>query len=278
MEKNIIWIASYPKSGNTWIRSVLSSLFYTDDGNFSFNLLKKINTFDRPFYFDEVTKDKKITTYDLTTLAKFRIDAQKAFNKKNKLRFFKTHAANIKIDGFDYTNQDTTKCVIYIVRDPRDVVLSYSKFSGLNISDVIKIIKDEKFTVKNKESQYITHWSRWDYHVSSWLIPNYPKIVIKYEDMIDKPMQTIIRLIMFLKNVGVESDLTDQKITNAMKSTNFTNLNRMEAELVFEESIYGTKFFNIGKKNQWKKGLSALHARDIEKSFAETMKKFRYLN
>ena len=84
MDKNIIWIASYPKSGNTWIRSVLSSLFYTDDGNFSFNLLKKINTFDRPFYFDEVTKDKKITTYDLTTLAKFRIDAQKAFNKKNK--------------------------------------------------------------------------------------------------------------------------------------------------------------------------------------------------
>ena len=83
---------------------------------------------------------------------------------------------------------------------------------------------------------------------------------------------------MFLKNVGVESDFTDQKITNAMKSTNFTNLNRMEAELGFEESIYGTKFFNIGKKNQWKKGLSALHARDIEKSFAETMKKFGYLN
>ena len=133
MDKNIIWIASYPKRGNTWIRSVLSSLFYTDDGSFNFNILKKINSFDRPLYFDEVIKDKTKTTYDLTTLAKFRIEAQKLFNKKKTLRFFKTHAANIKIDGFDYTDQDTTKCAIYIVRDPRDVVLSYSKFSGSNI-------------------------------------------------------------------------------------------------------------------------------------------------
>ena len=278
MDKNIVWIASYPKSGNTWIRSVLSSLFYTDDGNFNFNILKKINTFDRPFYYSEAIKDKKVPAYDLTTLAKFRIEAQKLFNKKKTLRFFKTHAANIKIDGFDYTNQETTRCTIYIVRDPRDVVLSYSKFSGLNIDDVIKIIKDEKFTVKNKESNYLTHWSRWDYHVSSWLIPNYPKIVIKYEDMIDKPIQTIIQLIMFLKSAGVESNFTDQKIINTVKSTNFTNLNKMETELGFEESIYGTKFFNIGKKNQWKKNLSALHAQDIEKSFAETMKKFGYIN
>ena len=83
---------------------------------------------------------------------------------------------------------------------------------------------------------------------------------------------------MFLKSVGVEGDFTDQKITNAVKSTNFTNLNKMETELGFEESIYGTKFFNIGKKNQWKKSLSTQHAQDIEKSFAETMKKFGYLN
>ena len=277
MDKNIIWIASYPKSGNTWVRSVLSSLFYTDDGNFSFNILKKINTFDRPFYFDEVIKNKKISNYDLTTLAKFRIEAQKLYNKKNTLKFFKTHAANIKIDGYEYTNKETTKCAIYIVRDPRDVVLSYSKFSGLKIDDVVKIIKDEKFTVRNKENQYFTHWSRWDYHVSSWLIPNYPKIVIKYEDMIDKPIQTIVQLILFLKNVGVKSSFTDQKILNTVKSTSFTNLNKMETELGFEESIYGTKFFNKGKKNQWKKSLSTLHAQDIENSFAQTMKKFGYL-
>ena len=88
MDKNIVWIASYPKSGNTWIRSVLSSLFYTDGGNFNFNILKKINTFDRPFYFSEVIKDKKVLTYDLTTLAKFRIEAQKLFNKKKHTKIF----------------------------------------------------------------------------------------------------------------------------------------------------------------------------------------------
>ena len=90
-------------------------------------------------------------------------------------------------------------------------------------------------------------------------------------------MQTLLQLIRFLKCVGVEGVFTDQKIINVTKSTSFTNLKKMEIELGFEESIYGTKFFNIGKKNQWKKGLSALHAQDIEKSFAETMKKFGYL-
>ena len=68
----------------SWIRSVLSSLFYTDDGIFNFKTLKKINTFDRPFYFDEITKEKKISTYDLTTLAKIRIEAQKIFNFDKK--------------------------------------------------------------------------------------------------------------------------------------------------------------------------------------------------
>ena len=82
---------------------------------------------------------------------------------------------------------------------------------------------------------------------------------------------------MFLKSVGVQVDFTDQKIINVTKSTNFNNLKKMETELGFEESIYGTKFFNIGKKNQWKKDLSPEHAHDIEKSFAETMKKFGYL-
>ncbi len=96
--------------------------------------------------------------------------------------------------------------------------------------------------------------------------------------MIDKPMQTIMQLIMFLKNVGDESNFTDQKIVNVVESTNFTNLNKMETELGFEESIYSTKFFNIGKKNQWKKSLPTLHAQDIEKYFAQTMKKFGYLN
>ena len=88
MDKNIIWIASYPKSGNTWVRTVLSSLFYTDDGNFNFNILKKINTFDRPFYFSEITKDSKVSVYNLTTLARLRIDAQKIFNKKKHTKIF----------------------------------------------------------------------------------------------------------------------------------------------------------------------------------------------
>ena len=53
----IIWLASYPKSGNTWLRSIVSALIYTKDGLFNFNLLKKIQQFPTQKYFKEFTND-----------------------------------------------------------------------------------------------------------------------------------------------------------------------------------------------------------------------------
>ena len=92
-EKNkIIWIASYPKSGNTWIRSIISSMFLTKTGKFNFNLLDSIKVFDIPSRYEFVKYVNKIDykkLNDLNILSKYWLDSQKKIYKKNKHTFFK---------------------------------------------------------------------------------------------------------------------------------------------------------------------------------------------
>ena len=72
----IIWIASYPKSGNTWVRSIISSLIYSDDGNFDFDLLKKIQQFPNKKYFENFTNDFN----NINEIKKYWIESQNFIN------------------------------------------------------------------------------------------------------------------------------------------------------------------------------------------------------
>ena len=118
----IIWIASYPKSGNTWLRSIISALVYSDDGIFDFNLLKKIQQFPEKIYFKDLIKD--FSNFD--EIKKNWIFAQDKINLDNKIKFFKTHQGKYTVDGDDFTNNINTRAVIYVVRDPRNVINSIS--------------------------------------------------------------------------------------------------------------------------------------------------------
>ena len=279
MNKNIIWIASYPKSGNTWMRSILASLFYSDKGSFDFNLIKNITNFDNIKNYKKAIGDTAEKIGSLKSISRYRLTAQEFFNKKNKVTFFKTHSANIKIDNHPYTSPETTKGVIYMVRDPRDIILSYSSFSKKSLSETIGILKNEKYSVANPNSGFTTLWSRWDYHISSWYSLDVPKIFIRYEDLLDFPIQTTVQIIFFLRDkLGIKCDFTDDKILNTIKNTSFAALKEREKKQGFEESIYGTNFFNTGKKNLWKENFSPSQSKEIEEIFFETMVKFNYLN
>jgi len=68
----IIWISSYPKSGNTWVRSIISSLVHSESGIFHFNQLTKIPQFPHEKYFQEFTnnfrdinQNKKVDFFNL---------------------------------------------------------------------------------------------------------------------------------------------------------------------------------------------------------------------
>ena len=116
----IFWIASYPKSGNTWLRALLSSYFYSEDGTFQQDLLRNIAQFPEKIHFSEFNYDAKI----VTDTSKFWIKAQEKINENNKLSFFKTHNILGSINSNNFTNKKNTAGALYIVRDPRNVITS----------------------------------------------------------------------------------------------------------------------------------------------------------
>ena len=138
--KKIFWVVSYPKSGNTWMRSILSSLIFSKDGKFQFELLKNIQHFDLLKNYNFL---KKINIGDynnlnnLKILSKYWLEAQKKYNDTGNFTIFKTHSSNVKIYNYEYTNIDNTLGFIYLVRDPRDIAISYSKHLNKSIDETI---------------------------------------------------------------------------------------------------------------------------------------------
>ena len=185
----IIWIASYPKSGNTWLRSIISSLIYSNDGIFNFELLKKIDQFPEKKYFKDFVNDFS----DFDQIKSNWIISQDKINLDNKVKFFKTHQGKYTISGDSFTNDENTKAVIYVVRDPRNVVKSLANHYSLSINDALQFMlsssiignnKSFEESIKENKAGIFTLLGKWDEHYRSWTIKKDNLLLIKYEDLI----------------------------------------------------------------------------------------------
>ena len=142
----IIWLASYPKSGNTLVRSMLSAYNFSNTGEFNFELLKNIKQFPNQSLFQNLGVD----TSNKIEIVKNYILAQEEINKRdgNSIRFLKTHSALHSINGFPFTNYKNSLGVIYIVRDPRKVVLSNAHHYQVAIDESLNNYHQEQFLEK----------------------------------------------------------------------------------------------------------------------------------
>jgi len=275
----IIWCASYPKSGNTWIRAIIASLVYSEDGLFNFDMLKKINLFPKRYYFKEFTNDYS----NLKRISQHWINAQQNINAEEKLKIFKTHNGNYNFFGNDFTNKNNTAGVIYVVRDPRNIITSVANHYQLNLEKSLDFLLDEKrflFNTNNpndsSEENIITLLGSWKSHYNSWKISS-NSIIIKYEDLLINTKSEINKLSTFLKKF-TKFNVSDQKIQNILKTTSFEKLKKMEEKEGFEEASNSTiNFFNLGPNNDWKNVLGKNLIDSIEKNFNKEMKELGYI-
>ncbi len=276
----IIWIASYPKSGNTFLRFLISSLIYSDDGNFDFDIIKNIRQFDIYKYFSFVENlnyadSKNLDKLDI--ISKYWLEAQKKFFNVEKKFIFKTHSANLKVNGYNYTDENRTLGLIYIVRDPRDIVISYSHHTGTSIDYNINKLFDNKVTLLNSKRRIKVILSRWDTHIKSWSLLNVKKYIIKYEDLINNTEKHFLELIDFIrKDLKIQFKLNSKKFNNIITNTSFKKLQENENIIGFDE-VYKGKFFRKGLSKQWENILSEDQNIKIKKEFYITLKKFNYI-
>jgi hypothetical protein len=279
----IVWLASYPKSGNTLLRSLLSSYFFSNDGDFKFNHLYKISQFPAVHHFTSLG----INVSDENEVFKNFINAQNLINKQNKsLKFFKTHSALCKMNDCNFTDLKNTLGVIYIVRDPRNVVTSYAHHYNLNINEATDALLDKSSFLVKTEKNCKAFMGSWDFNYNSWKKFELKKkyLLIKYEDLVNKKKNTLLKIFRFLESLGASKFKIDMvKLNKAIKSTEFDKMKDLEKKEIFYEGVLDIKtgkrkvFFNLGPKNDWRRILDQKNKDKIEKFFKNEMTELGYL-
>mgnify|MGYP001579287413 FL=1 len=278
----IIWLASYPKSGNTLLRSILSSYFYTKDGEFSFKNLDNISQFPLTSQFMSlgvnIDNDEEVF--------KNFINVQNFLNQeKGKVKFYKTHSALSKMHGSNFTDLKNTLGVIYIVRDPRNLVTSLAHHSDLSIEEAANtMIDNSKYLVKSVKNCKVFLGS-WNSNYNSWKNLQIKKkyLLIKYEDLINRKKTTMLKIFKFLERLGMKYQFDIVKLNKAIKSTDFKKVKNLEQKETFYEGVLDTKtgkrktFFNLGPSNDWRKLLDEKIKIKLEKAFAKEMIELEYL-
>ena len=278
----ILWLASYPKSGNTLLRSFLSTYFFSKDGNFNFDLLRNIKQYPNNKLFLELGVDIS----NRHEIAKNHLNAQKLINQNKKsFQFWKTHSSFVKMDGYSFTDLNNTLGVIYIVRDPRDVVISYSHHNNQKIEQTLKMINQNYILgaeIKDKIPVYLGSWS---YNYNSWKVFNNINkyLLIRYEDLVLNDEKYFEKILFFIKNISkMEFDISEKKIKKVLEEIKFEKLKKLEKEKGFHESKKDDKgntinFFRSGKTKQWKNNLDLKTKNMIEEVCQKEMKELGYI-
>ena len=276
----IIWISSYPKSGNTYLRSFLSSYYYSKEGNFDFNLLLNINQFPASRYSD-------VKSYTYFDAAKNWIYNQKKFFTKEKLFFLKTHNSLQEYLGCRFTKSSETLGAIYIVRDPRNVITSMCNHYSMSLNEMYSKMVDENASLSIKDSEgdlgNFSFLGSWSNHYKSWKNNfEFKTLFIKYEDLEENAYEEFWKILTFIEELkGKNEPINKKKFENSINSTNFSSLKQKEKLHGFKESPTfeknnKTNFFNLGFKNKWQQNLPEEISNKIKNNFFNELKELKY--
>ena len=278
----IIWLASYPKSGNTLLRSILSSYFYSEDGIFNFKNLEKISQFPQTSHLMSIGVDVN----NEEEVFKNFINAQNFINQeREKVKFFKTHSSLCKMYDSNFTDLKNTLGSIYIVRDPRNVATSLAHHYGLSVDQAINVMIDKDRLMDKTAKNCRVFLGSWGFNYNSWKnLQNQKKyLLVKYEDLLNRKKTILLKIFKYLDSLGLKSSLDMIKLNKVIKTTEFESMKKKEENETFYEAVIDNNtgkrknFFNLGPQNNWRKLLDKKNVDKIEISFEKEMLELGYL-
>tara|TARA_B100001121_G_scaffold200280_1_gene175169 strand:+ start:437 stop:1273 length:837 start_codon:yes stop_codon:yes gene_type:complete len=277
----IIWLASYPKSGSTWVRSFLTCLLFSQDNDLNINDIK-IRAFPTKKDYENINENSE----NINQIIQNSLHAQSRINLDNKIKFFKTHSANWKSNDDLFTDEVNTDSVIYIVRDPRNIITSIKNhFDFDSYEKSLNFMKNEQTIIGNKKSKseidLLTIISSWSNHYKSWKKIKKDYLLIKYENLVDNSFDEFGKISNFLKKKH-DYQYSETEVAKSIENTSFDKLKLQEKEKGFIEAVTDNKgnlkkFFNLGPENDWKNILDKKTTRLVEENFEKEMIELGYL-
>lgn len=274
----IYWLASYPKSGNTWFRAFLANLLVDRDEPLSINELETGAIASSRGWLDEVLG------FDTAELSNDEVERLRPYVYRwslnhNEVGYHKIHDAySYTSEGQPLISREATRGAIYIVRNPLDVAPSLANHNGCTIDRAIDLLCESKHGLANNKQKHTEQVQQkmlsWSEHVTSWVdAKDLNCHVIRYEDMKMKPLETFTDAAKFL-----QLNVSSEQIQKAINFSSFELLSKQETEKGFKERPHKSKrFFRRGKMHGWEDDLNDIQARKISENNSIIMRRFGYL-
>jgi hypothetical protein len=271
----IVWLASYPKSGNTWTRNFLHNLLYPADEPHDINRMSGLTTYEIAERWYAGLLPPSIPDCSTEQVAAVRAAAQQRIaDNADGLVFVKTHNALGADHGRPLINSKVTAGAVYIVRNPLDVAVSYRHHLGTDLDDAILRMGLANHCTRNFEHVVYELMGSWSQHVESWTRKRHRGLhVMRYEDMRADPMRGFGGLAEFLLLSPSKAELA-----RAIEASSFDRLREMEeAAGFFEKPEKAERFFRKGKVDEWRDVLSDDQVRRIVTAHRDQMARFGYV-
>ena len=271
---SIIWLASYPKSGNTWMRAFLHNLLRNPDKPADINALNRFCLGeDQAMYYNQIDP-RPCSEMTPDEIAELRPKVHRLLTEAfPDSVFVKTHNYLGESNGVPLVTMEDTAGAFYILRNPLDVTISHAGHYGTTIDEAIEAMAMPSLGTMTTDVAVRQVFNTWSVHVKSWTQNPSPGLhVMRYEDMLDNPLKSFGRAVKFL---GLKSPR--ERLRKAIANASFKVLREQEQEHGFEERSKHVRFFRSGKANQWREVLSPDQITTIVSHHREQMERFGYV-
>lgn len=272
--KSIVWLASYPKSGNTWMRVFLANYLFDRPSPMPINEIHKIGM------GDAITKTYAMAAGQQIDPA----DDRRTLNLRRKvlggivandadINFVKTHNIRDKALGADLIPASVTKSAIYVIRNPLDVAVSFGRHYSQTPETTVAAFANPQHVVLGAGPNVTQFLGTWSAHVMSWTRHrDFPVLTLRYEDLSTNPEECFGRLI---EHLGMAVD--PKRLEKAIRFSSFDELKGQEQKAGFiEQSANGSRFFHTGTTEQWRTALTSGQIAKLRDDHGPVMREFGY--